>query len=325
MAIKLDSSRLVTIYGGSGFVGRHVTHALARTGCRIRIAVRRPDLAGHLQPLGGVGQIHAVQANLRYPESVTQAAEGADALINLVGILFETGRQKFQAVQSEGARNVARAAKATGARALVHVSAIGADARSPSLYAQSKAAGESHVRKTFPNSVILRPSIVFGPEDEFFNRFAALARISPVLPLIGEGKTRFQPVYAGDVAKAVIAVLEGRAAAGKVYELGGPEILTFKEVLQRILHYCGRRRLLVPLPFWLARIEAKFLQMLPSPLLTVDQVKLLESDNVVSVTARASRRTLEGLGIDPVPVDAVVPQYLERFRPQGEFSAYRRI
>jgi len=324
MAIRLDSSKLVTVYGGSGFVGRHVTQALARTGCRIRIAVRRPDLAGHLQPLGDVGQIHAVQANLRYRESVAKAAEGSDAVINLVGILYETGRQKFKTVQAEGARNVAAAARDAGVRALVHVSAIGADARSPSLYAQSKAAGEAHVRKAFPKAVILRPSIIFGPEDQFFNLFAALARISPVLPLIGGGKTRFQPVFAGDVAKAVVMALVGRAAGGKVYELGGPEILTFRQVLERILHHCGRRRLLVPLPFWAARMQARFLQLMPKPMLTVDQVRLLERDNVVSVRARTNKHTLKGLGIDAVPLDAVLPDYLARFRAHGEFAEFRR-
>lgn len=324
MAIKLNPSKLVTIYGGSGFLGRYVTQELARTGCRIRIAVRRPDLAGHLQPFGGVGQIHAVQANLRYPDSVSKAAEGADAVVNLVGILFETGKQKFSSVQAEGARNVARAAKAAGAEALVHVSAIGADPRSASHYAQSKAAGETHVRKAFPDAVILRPSIIFGPEDNFFNLFAGMARVSPVLPLIGGGRTRFQPVYAADVAKAVVASLEGGAKKGEIYELGGPEIVTFKEVLQRILRYTDRQRLLMPYPFWMARINAAFLQLLPSPLLTVDQVRLLETDNVAQVKSRASARSFEGLGIKPVSIDAVVPEYLGRFREHGEFAAIRR-
>lgn len=324
MSLRLDSSHLVTVYGGSGFVGRHVVQALARTGCRIRVAVRRPDLAGHLQPLGGVGQIHAVQANLRYQDSVMHAAEGADAVVNLVGILYETGKQKFSVVQSDGARNVALAAKLAKCSAMVHVSAIGADTRSPSLYAQSKAKGESNVRKAFPKAVILRPSIVFGPEDDFFNRFAALARLSPILPLIGGGQTRFQPVYVGDVAQAVVKALEGKAESGRIYELGGPEILTFKEVLQRVLKYSGRKRLLVPVPFWLAHLQAMVLQLLPRPLLTVDQVRLLERDNVVSVNARARRMTLEGLGIDPVTVETVVPEYLERFRPYGEFASFRR-
>lgn len=320
MAIRLDSSHLVTVYGGSGFLGRHIVQALARTGCRIRAAVRRPDLAGYLQPLGSVGQIHAVQANLRYQDSVLRAAEGADALVNAVGILYETGKQTFSSVQADGARNVALAAKMNGAKSLVHVSAIGANARSDSEYAQSKASGESHVLKTYPDAVILRPSIVFGPEDDFFNRFAAMARISPVLPLIGGGKTRFQPVYVCDVAKAVMASIEGRAASGKVYELGGPEILTFRDILERILRYTVRKRLLVPVPFWMAKCQAAVLQQLPSPLLTVDQVRLLASDNVVSVDAKTSRRTLEGLGISPVPVETVVPEYLRRFRRYGEFA-----
>ena len=263
MAIRLDSSSLVTIYGGSGFVGRHVTQALARTGCRIRIAVRRPDLAGHLQPLGDVGQIHAVQANLRYPDSVASAAEGADALVNLVGILYETGKQKFSAVQAAGAHNIARAAQAEGVKSLVHVSAIGADARSNALYAQSKAAGEKHVRKAFPGAVILRPSIVFGPEDDFFNRFAAMARMAPVLPLIGCGKTKFQPVFAGDVALAVVEALKVSATAGQLFELGGPEVITFRQVLERILHHCGRKRLLVPVPFSVARFTAAILKLFP--------------------------------------------------------------
>ena len=324
MAIRLDSSRLVTVYGGSGFLGRHVVQALARTGCRIRVAVRRPDLAGHLQPLGGVGQIHAVQANLRYQDSVMRAAEGADAVVNLVGILYETGKQKFSAVQAEGARNVAISAKTAGVNALVHVSALGSDSRSESHYAQSKASGEDAVRKTFPGAVILRPSVVFGPEDEFFNLFAWMARLSPVMPLIGGGKTRFQPVYVGDVAKAVVAGLQNESAAGRIYELGGPEILTFRQVQERVLEYTGRNRLLVPVPFWFAKLKATFLQLLPSPLLTVDQVRLLESDNVVSVGARTGRHTLKDLGIDPVLIDAVVPEYLERFRAHGEFAAFRR-
>lgn len=324
MAIRLDSSSLVTIYGGSGFVGRYVTQALARTGCRIRIAVRRPDLAGHLQPLGGVGQIHAVQANLRYPESVAKAAEDADAVVNLVGILHETGKQKFSAVQTSGAHHVARAAQAGNVKALVQVSAIGADARSNSDYASSKAAGEAQVKKAYPDAVILRPSVVFGQEDEFFNRFAALARISPALPLIGGGHTKFQPVFAGDVALAVVEALSRPEAGGKTFELGGPEVLTFKEIMQRILHHCRRKRLLVPVPFGVARFKAAFLQLLPSPMLTVDQVRLLEHDNVVSFKARASKHTLEGLGIAPVFIDAVVPEYLERFRAYGEFAAFRR-
>ena len=323
MAITLNNRALVTLYGGSGFIGRHVVSALAKTGARMRIAVRRPELAGHLQPLGGVGQINAVQANVRYPDSLIAAAQGADAVVNLVGILFPTGKQTFNAVQDEGAAHVAEAARAAGARALVHVSAIGASAESRSAYARTKARGEVAVDEAFPDAVILRPSVVFGPEDDFFNRFAALARLAPALPLIGGGKTKLEPVFVGDVAKAVLAGLTGGAKAGAPYELGGPEVLNLKQVMERVLAYSMRKRLLVPLPFWLAKLQAAVLQLLPNPPLTIDQVRLLQTDNVVSESAKRSGRNLEGLGIEPVAIAAVVPTYLERFRPRGQFSDYR--
>jgi uncharacterized protein YbjT (DUF2867 family) len=324
LGISLSNATLITIYGGSGFVGRHVVRALAKTGTRMRVAVRRPDLAGHLQPLGGVGQISAVQANVRFPDSLLAPAKGADAVINLVGILAPSGRQTFKAVQEEGARHVAEAARAAGAKAFVHVSAIGADAKSPSIYARTKAVGEAAVKQVLQEAVILRPSVVFGPEDDFFNRFAALARLSPALPLIGGGKTAFQPVFAGDVARAVIASLTGKAQAGAVYELGGPEVLTMKEVMQRVLTYTMRKRWLVPLPFPLTKLQGAILQWLPNPPLTLDQVRLLESDNVVSVAAKRDGRTLEGLGIaEPVAIEAVVPDYLEQYRPKGQFSNYQ--
>jgi uncharacterized protein YbjT (DUF2867 family) len=323
MAIVLDNKALVTIYGGSGFIGRHLVGAIAKTGARMRVAVRRPELAGHLQPLGGVGQINAVQANVRYPDSLLAAARGADAVVNLVGILFPTGKQTFEAVQDEGAAHVAEAAWAEGVRAMVHVSAIGANEHSPSAYARSKAEGEAAVRKVFPDAVILRPSVVFGPEDEFFNRFAALARLFPALPLIGGGKTKFQPVFVGDVVKTVLAGVTGKAHAGAPYELGGPEVLTLKQVMERVLAYSMRKRLLVPLPFWLAKVQAAFLQLLPTPPLTIDQVRLLENDNVVSEEAKRSGRDLEALGIEPVAIAAIVPDYLEQFRPRGQFSQYR--
>jgi uncharacterized protein YbjT (DUF2867 family) len=307
VGISLSNATLITIYGGSGFIGRHVVRALAKTGARMRIAVRRPELAGFLQPLGGVGQITAVQANVRFPDSLLAPAKGADAVINLVGILCPSGKQTFKAVQDEGARHVAEAARAAGASAFVHMSAIGAEANSPSVYA-----------------VILRPSVVFGPEDEFFNRFAALAQLSPALPLIGGGKTKFQPVFCGDVAKAVMASLTGKAKAGAVYELGGPEILTMKEVMERVLAYTMRKRWLVPLPFFLAKLQGAVLQLLPNPPLTLDQVRLLERDNVVSDAAKRDGRTLEGLGIgEPVAVEAIVPDYLEQYRPKGQFSDYQ--
>jgi uncharacterized protein YbjT (DUF2867 family) len=323
VTITLDNRALVTIYGGSGFLGRNVVRAIARTGARMRVAIRRPELAGHLQPLGGVGQINSVQANVRFPDSLLAAADGADVVINLVGILYASGKQTFKAVQDEGARNVAEAARTAGARALVHVSAIGANPKSPSVYARTKAAGEEAVSEVFPGAFILRPSIVFGPEDDFFNRFAALAQVAPVLPLIGGGKTRFQPVFVGDVAKAIVAALTGRATVGAPYELGGPEVLTIKEVMRRVLDYTMRDRPLIPVPFWLAKLQAAFLQLLPKPPLTIDQVRLLQIDNVVSEEAIKAGRTLEGLSIEPVAVASVVPDYLEQFRPRGQFSVYR--
>lgn len=311
--------RLVTVFGGSGFVGRHVVRALARKGYRVRVAVRRPDLAGHLQPLGAVGQINAVQANLRYPDSVRAAVEGAAIVINCVGILYETGRQKFDSVQARGTAAIARAAADAGAQ-LIHISALGADSDSSSAYARSKAAGEAAALKDIPGAIILRPSIIFGPEDTFFNRFAGLAQMSPVLPLIGGGETKFQPVFVGDVAQAVLAAVEGRLKAGTIYELGGPSVKTFRELMEFVLATTGRKRLLLPLPFGLARLKAKFLQLLPNPLLTVDQVELLRHDNVVSEAAKADSRTLEALGILPQSVEAVVPTYLWRFRKQGQFA-----
>ena len=315
----LAMETLVTVFGGSGFLGRHVVRALARHGYRIRVAVRRPHLAGHLQPLGRVGQIHAVQANLRYPESVQAAARDSDAIINLVGILFESGRQRFGAVHSEGAEAVARAAASLQAE-LVHVSAIGADERSRSQYARTKALAEKRVLAAHPRAVILRPSILFGPEDSFFNRFASIARFAPALPLIGGGRTLFQPIFAGDVARAVIAAMEERARPGAVYEIGGPETRSFKELMQFMLKCIGRRRLLLPIPFALAKFQASFLQLVPKPLLTVDQVELLRRHNVVSEAARTEGRTLAALGIEPIAMESVVPFYLARFRRTGQFA-----
>jgi NADH dehydrogenase len=311
--------QLITVFGGSGFLGRHVVRALAKRGYRIRVAVRRPELAGHLQPLGRVGQISPVQANLRYPASIAAAVRDSHAVINLVGILFERGRQEFEAVQAAGAEAVALAAAAHGTK-LIHVSAIGADENSTSAYARSKAKGEKLVHAAVPGATILRPSIVFGPEDDFFNKFAAIARFAPALPLIGGGTTRFQPVYVGDVAEAVARAVEGVARPGTVYELGGPEVFTFKELMEFVLATIERKRLLVPVPFFAARIKAGFLQFLPKPLLTPDQVELLRSDNVVSAEAVAHRATLAGLGISPAAVEAIVPTYLWRFRKTGQFQ-----
>ncbi|WP_315778123.1 MULTISPECIES: complex I NDUFA9 subunit family protein [unclassified Bradyrhizobium] len=318
MASNLDT--LVTVFGGSGFVGRNVVRALAKRDYRIRVAVRRPELAGHLQPLGRVGQIHAVQANLRYPDSVASALRDSHVAINLVGVLTESGAQTFEAVQAEGAATVAKAAAAAGAR-MVHVSAIGADAESASSYARAKAAGEAAVLAAVPEAVIMRPSVVFGPEDQFTNRFAALARISPFLPLIGGGETKMQPVYVGDVATAVADAVDGKAQPGATYELGGPEVLSFREILKIILDITDRDRALLPLPFGLAKLQAAILQFAPGPLkLTPDQVELLRHDNVVSEAAKAAGLTLQGLGITPDSLEAVAPQYLWRFRPSGQFQ-----
>ena len=318
MTAHSPSDTLVTVYGGSGFLGRHVVRALAKRNYRIRVAVRRPDLAFHLQPLGRVGQIHAVQANLRDAPSVEAAARDASVLINLVGILFEGGRQRFDTIHSLGAEQVALAANAHGAR-VVHVSAIGADEHASAHYARSKAAAEKLVLAAQPAAIIMRPSIIFGPEDAFFNRFAALARMSPVLPLIGGGNTRFQPVFVGDVASAIADAVDGKLKAGTTYELGGPEVRTFKQLLEYVLATVERKRLLVPVPFFLAKLQAMALQFLPVPLLTPDQVELLRVDNVVSEAAKAEGRTLQGLGIAPEPIAAIVPSYLWRFRKSGQF------
>jgi uncharacterized protein YbjT (DUF2867 family) len=318
MTAHNPSETLVTVYGGSGFLGRHVVRALANRNYRIRVAVRRPDLAFHLQPLGRVGQIHAVQANLRHAPSVEAAARDAQVLVNLVGLLFERGRQRFDSIHTFGAEQVALAANAHGAR-LVHVSAIGADEHSPAHYARSKAAAERLVLSAQPSATIMRPSILFGPEDDFFNRFAALARMSPALPLIGGGFTRFQPVFVGDVATAIADAVDGNARASTIYELGGPEVRTFEQLMQYVLDTIERKRLLVPLPFFVAKLQAMALQFLPTPLLTPDQVELLRVDNVVSEAAKAEGRTLQGLGIVPEPIEAIVPSYLWRFRKSGQF------
>jgi NADH dehydrogenase len=317
-----DSDTLITIFGGSGFLGRHVVRALAKRRYRIRVAVRRPELAGFLQPLGSVGQIHAVQANVRHQESVEAAVRDADVAINLVGILFERGRQRFEAVQGYGAERVALAAAAYGAR-MVHVSAIGADEHSPSAYARAKALGEKLVLAATPRATVIRPSILFGPEDDFFNRFAAMARLAPALPLVGGGTTRFQPAFVGDVAEAVALAVDGKAKTGAVYELGGPEVFTFRELMEYVLKTIGRKRALVPLPFAIAKLQAGILQFLPKPPLTPDQVELLKSDNVVSDAAIKDGRTLKGLGITPTGIENVVPNYLWRFRRTGQFQTAR--
>lgn len=326
MVAQHSERGLVTIFGGPGFVGRYATRVLAERGWRIRGASRRPDLAGHLQPMGAVGQIHPVQANLRYPESVARAVAGADAVVNAVGVLAPSGRQSFEALHVDGPRTIAKAAREAGVKRLIHVSAIGADAKSDANYALTKARGEAAVLEEFPEAVILRPSIIFGPEDEFFNRFAGMAQVSPLLPLIGGGRTRFQPVYVGDVGEAIANAVEGHGKPGTVYELGGPEVLSFKQLLDRTREWSDRHPRYISLPFWLAKLQALLTWPLPNSLrpLTVDQVRMLQSDNVVSDAATADGRTIEALGVsDPHTVASIVPAYLSRFRPRGQFASYR--
>ena len=312
----IPSTKLVTVFGGAGFLGRYMVRALANDGWRIRVAVRRPNSAHFLRPMGRVGQIQLLKANINDDASVDAAMRGADAAINLVGILAPGGGQRFRALHAEGAERIARAATAHRAVRLLHVSALGASADSPSLYARTKAEGEERVRAAFPAATIFRPSVVFGPEDNFFNRFAWLARLSPALPLIGGGRTRFQPVYAGDVAQAALNAFNDPTTEGKLFELGGPEVLTLKEIMQIVLKQTHRRRLLVPVPFALARLKGAVLGLLPKPLLTLDQVRLLERDNVVAEGAL----TLRDLGIVPIAAEAILPSYLWRFRKHGEFE-----
>jgi NADH dehydrogenase len=310
------AQRLATVFGGSGFIGRYVVRNLARDGWLVRVAVRRPDDALFLKTAGVVGQVTPLATNVRDRGSVARAIAGADAAVNLVGILHESGRQRFQAVQAEGARMIAEEAARAGVAQLVHVSAIGADAHSSSSYARTKAEGEAAVRQAFPAATILRPSIVFGPEDDFFNRFARMTRLSPALPLIGGGRTRFQPVYVGDVAEAIVKAIETPVAAGQLYELGGPKVYSFAELMRLLLDNLGRQRLLMPLPFPIASLMGSVMQCLPNPQLTADQVRLLKRDNVVSEGANG----LATLGITPTSVEAILPTYLDRFRTRGYYQ-----
>lgn len=313
------NGRLVTVFGGSGFVGRHLVRALAGRGYRVRAAVRRPELAVHLQPLGMVGQIHAVPVNIRHPASLRAALDGAVAVVNLVGILAEGGRQVFQALHVDGAAHLAEIAAEEGVETLVHMSALGADPGSDSVYFRTKAEGEDLVRRAFPMAAITRPSLQFGAGDSFLSRFAGMARMSPVLPIVG-ANTQFQMVYVGDVAEAIARAVDRTIPEGTTYEFGGPEIRTFRECMQLLLEVIQRRRLIVNLPFGLARVMGGVLQALPGHLLTTDQVRLLRHDLVVSEEARAQGRTLEGIGIHPTGMAAILPRYLSRFRPTGEYA-----
>lgn len=321
--------RVVTVFGGSGFIGRHIVRRLAAQGWIVRAAVRDPVDAGFLKPMGDPGQVNPIRADVTDPASVRAAVIGAEAVVNLVGILFEKGRASFEAVHHQGAGFVAAAARETGVKTLVHMSALGADKASPSAYARTKALGEEAVHAAFPSATVFRPSVVFGPDDDFFNRFAKLARLSPVLPvftadgfkpvhtengygidLFGSGGPTFQPVYVGDVAEALVKAVTDPKLAGKTFELGGPRRYTFKEVLELVLRETGRTNLLVPLPFAVAKVQAFFLQFMPKPALTPDQVKLLAVNNVV----RGGKPGLTELGIAPTAAEAVLPTYLHRYR-----------
>ena len=309
-------NQLVTVFGGSGFIGRYVVQKLAQQGARVRVAIRRPDEGLFLKPMGAVGQIDIVQANIRMPRSVQQAVQGADAVINCVGILFERGAQKFPAVQARGAEVIALCAREAGVKKMVHVSAIGADADSGSDYAKSKAAGEAGVRRQMPQAAIIRPSVVFGPEDDFFNRFAAMAAMTPALPLVDGGETKLQPVYVGDVATAIVAALMDDAAAGQTYELGGPKVYSMKEIMQLTLTAIHKKRLLLPVPGALLKPLAFALELQPlfAPPITRDQIELLKADNVVSAGAKG----LKDIGIDqPTPVEGLIETYLYRYRRGG--------
>ena len=314
-------SKLVTIYGGSGFVGRYIARRMAKQGWRVRVAVRNPNEAMFVKPYGVVGQVEPVFCNIRDDASVRQVMTGADAVVNCVGTFDARGKNNFDAVQNEGATRIARLAAEEGVSRMVHISAIGADAESASEYARSKAAGESGILSHLPNAVILRPSIVFGPEDGFFNRFAEMARLGPVLPVVGAA-TRFQPVFVDDVAAAAEAGILGRAAPG-IYELGGPEAATFRELMIQMLEIIRRRRLILNMPFWFARIMAGLfrvgnalsLGIVKAPI-TADQVESLKVDNVVAEGAM----NLADLGITPTSMEAVLPEYLWRFRPSGQYA-----
>ncbi len=333
------SQKIVTVFGGSGFIGRHVVRRLAQDGAQVRVAVRDPDSANYLRLMGGIGQVVPVPTNIADPVSIARAVDGADEVVNLVGILYESGKQTFDRLHADAAKNIAAASKDAGVQKLVHLSAIGADATSESDYARTKGEGEAAVKKSFSGAIILRPSIVFGPEDGFFNLFAGVSRLSLALPVFGcpafpklsffsgkgpiymdfygDGGTKFQPVFVGDVADAVVAALASPDAADKAYELGGPTVYSSKELMELLLKTIGRRRMLVPVPFWILTMMGFFIEFLPKPFITRDQVKLLRRDNVAGKRVKK----LKDLGVTPTAAEAILPTYLARFRvPQSEIA-----
>ncbi len=312
------TTKLVTIFGGGGFLGRHLVRLLAQQGHAVRVAVRDPESALFMKPMGDVGQITPIQANIRSSASVAAALAGSDAVVNLVGILYESGSQTFDAVHKTGAETVAKAAAASGVSRFVHMSALGASEQSAAKYARSKARGEAAVIAAFPGVSIMRPSVVFGPQDDFFNRFANMARFSPVLPLIGGGHTKFQPVYVGDVAEAMAACVNGDAknAEGQVYELGGPTVYTFEDLMRLVMQVTAYDRKLVSIPFGLARLQGLVLGLLPKPPLTADQVDLLKTDNVVT----GDLPGLADFGIEPMAAEVILPTYMDVHRRGGRYS-----
>jgi NADH dehydrogenase len=310
-------AKVATVFGGSGFVGRYIVKRLAKEGWVVRVAVRDTEKAHFLQPYGNVGQIVRMPVPIQDEQAVREAVDGADAVFNAIGLLFEPGgAQTFDEVHVNGPERIARLAAETGVKRLIHVSAIGADTASESVYARTKAEGEAAILKQFPQATILRPSIVIGPEDGFLNFFAQMARLSPALPLIGGGKTRFQPVYVGDVADAAMTAVHESKTKGKTYELGGPKVYTFKQLMELLLKEIRRKRLLLPIPFGVAQVQAGVAELLPKPLLTRDQVTLLKVDNVVQKGALSFKT----LGLEPQAIEAILPTYLVRYRPGGRFA-----
>ena len=315
-----SSDKLVTIVGGAGFVGRNLVRSLAKRGYRIRVACRRPDLAGHVLPLGTPGQIALVQANVRFPASLAAACAGSYAVVNATGLDVQSGSQTFDGVLNFGAEAVAKAARAAQAQVLITVSGMGADAEAASAAARAKCLGEQAAARAFPGAIVVRPSIIFGPDDRFFNKVAAMARFSPVLPLFGGGHTRIQPVFAGDVAEAMAILIDRGEANGLTYELGGPAVASMRELMQFTLDTVQRRRILLPVPWTIAKAIGTVVGLLPFAPITADQIELLKPDNVVSAKAHDERRDLMGLGITPRSFEAIAPTYLYRFRKEGQFT-----
>jgi len=311
----------VTVIGGAGFLGRYLVKRLAQQGLQVRVAVRDPEAASFLKPMGDVGQVQPIQANIRNQASIARAVAGADVVINLAGVMFPGGAQSFQAVHVDGAETVARAAAAAGVGRLIHISAIGADAEADSKYARSKATGEAMVRAAYPDASIVRPSTIFGAEDHFFNLFARLATLTPVMPLLGGGNRCMQPVYVGDVAQAIAVLARDEAPAGGTYELGGPQVLSMTEMIAMVCEQTGRDRLMVWYPFALAKFYAFFLQLLPWRILTMNQVEMLKVDNVAS----GELPGLDDLGVAPTALNAVLPRYLYRYRKAGRLPSTEQV